>query len=527
MLGLCLSLVSVLGASGWSASSAQAGTILGLLPTHQPTISPTVPAYWLVASDGGIFAFGGAGFYGSTGNLILNKPIVGMAGTPDSKGYWLVASDGGIFAYGDAGFYGSTGSLTLKQPIVGMATTPDGHGYWLVASDGGIFAFGDAKFYGSAGGLVLNKPVVGMTPTPDGGGYWLVASDGGIFAYGDAKFYGSTGNIVLDKPIVGMTATPDGHGYWFVASDGGIFAYGDAKFYGSLGGVPIKNPIVAIADSPDGEGYWFTDSNGAVSPFGDAEYWGSAPQVINKPIVAMAEAAGTGANSGGSYQSGALGYDVSNFQCNEPLPDNGAVRIVEVEGASFYTPNPCLTQEANWAGGGLNLYIFLTYNNVLPSGNTTLPPAACNGDTSCAYGYAAALDAFNKATAAGIYTGVTWWLDVEGAGNWSSNQQENAQMLYGELLGFKVEGINNVGVYTNLLGWGQIMGTYQPPVPVWLAWPDQSSGPNQSPSAMYACANGRSQAATDGSQLPTGPIVLVQFGETLVGGNQFDEDYAC
>jgi len=31
-----------------------------------------------------------------------------MAATPDRRGYWLVASDGGVFAYGDAGFYGST-----------------------------------------------------------------------------------------------------------------------------------------------------------------------------------------------------------------------------------------------------------------------------------------------------------------------------------------------------------------------------------------------------------------------------------
>ena len=36
-------------------------------------------------------------------------------------GYWLVASDGGIFAFGDAAFYGSTGSLKLNKPIVGMA----------------------------------------------------------------------------------------------------------------------------------------------------------------------------------------------------------------------------------------------------------------------------------------------------------------------------------------------------------------------------------------------------------------------
>ncbi|MGH9080917.1 MAG: hypothetical protein ACRDYE_12750 [Acidimicrobiales bacterium] len=38
-------------------------------------------------------------------------------------------------------FFGSTGAIHLNQPIVGMASTPDGGGYWLVASDGGIFSF--------------------------------------------------------------------------------------------------------------------------------------------------------------------------------------------------------------------------------------------------------------------------------------------------------------------------------------------------------------------------------------------------
>jgi hypothetical protein len=85
-------------------------------------------AYWLVASDGGVFSFGGAGFYGSTGGMQLNKPVVGMAGTGDSAGYWLVAADGGLFAFGDAGFYGSTGNITLNKPVVGMAATANGGG---------------------------------------------------------------------------------------------------------------------------------------------------------------------------------------------------------------------------------------------------------------------------------------------------------------------------------------------------------------------------------------------------------------
>jgi len=160
--------------------------------------------YWLSASDGGIFTFGpGASFFGSTGSIKLNKPIVGMAGTPDSGGYWEVASDGGIFAFGDARFFGSTGSMSLNKPVVGMASTASGLGYWLVASDGGIFAF-NAPFLGSTGSIKLNKPIVGIAPTPTGLGYWLVATDGGIFAFGDAPFFGSTGSITLNKPIVGM-----------------------------------------------------------------------------------------------------------------------------------------------------------------------------------------------------------------------------------------------------------------------------------------------------------------------------------
>ena len=77
-----------------------------------------------------------------------------------------MASDGGVFSFGDAAFYGSTGAIHLNQPIVGMAATPTGQGYWLVASDGGIFSFGDAAFYGSTGAIHLNQPIVGMAATP-------------------------------------------------------------------------------------------------------------------------------------------------------------------------------------------------------------------------------------------------------------------------------------------------------------------------------------------------------------------------
>ncbi len=250
-----------------------------------------VPAtgYTLAASDGGIFNYGGSGFFGSTGNITLNKPIVGMAESPDGLGYWLVATDGGIFNFGDAAFFGSAGGAPLNKPVVGMAATPDGKGYWLVASDGGIFTYGDATYYGSHGGSPLNQPIVGMAATPDGKGYWLVATDGGIFTYGDAGFFGSHGGSPLNKPIVAMASTADGAGYWLVASDGGIFTYGDAGFYGSAGAVPLNKPILGMAATPDGGGYWLVASDGGIFNYGNAAFLGShGGSPLNKPIVAMA-----------------------------------------------------------------------------------------------------------------------------------------------------------------------------------------------------------------------------------------------
>ena len=232
--------------------------------------------YWLVGSDGGIFAYGGAQFYGSTGAIVLNQPIVGMSATPDSKGYWMVASDGGIFAFGDAAFFGSTGGQHLNQPIVGMASTPDGKGYWLVASDGGIFAFGDAAFFGSTGGQHLNQPIVDMAAAPDGKGYWLAASDGGVFTFGSVTFHGSAGALPLASPIQSISASPDGGGYWMAASDGGVFNYGSAPFYGSGVGLTGSGSMVDLAPDPQASGYWMADSNGGVFALGDTAFFGSA-----------------------------------------------------------------------------------------------------------------------------------------------------------------------------------------------------------------------------------------------------------
>jgi len=86
-----------------------------------------------------------------------------VARLPGGHGLWAAAS--GVFVFASsARFFGSTGSIKLNKPVVGMAATPTARGYWMVATDGGIFAFGDAPFFGSTGSITLNKPVVGMAP---------------------------------------------------------------------------------------------------------------------------------------------------------------------------------------------------------------------------------------------------------------------------------------------------------------------------------------------------------------------------
>ncbi len=131
-----------------------------------------------------------------------------MAATTDGNGYWLVASDGGIFSYGNAQFYGSTGSIRLNLPVVGMAASPDGRGYWLVGYDGGVFTFGDAQFYGSTAGW--GTYVYGMIINPANAGYTVVTANGQANVFGPglnpyALFTGS-----LQQGAYASTPTPAG-----------------------------------------------------------------------------------------------------------------------------------------------------------------------------------------------------------------------------------------------------------------------------------------------------------------------------
>jgi hypothetical protein len=251
-----------------------------------------------VGSDGGIFTFGSAAFYGSTGSLKLQRPVVGITPTPDHGGYWLVASDGGVFAFGDAGFYGSipglglspagsSGPKRLNAAIVGMVPSADGGGYFMVAADGGVFAFGDAKFEGSCPSIGgCSGAAVAVMPDATGDGYWLVTSTGGVYAFGDAASYGAPGPQSV--PVTSAVRTTDGAGYWILFANGVVDAYGDAKDLGGpTSSVDASDPATTIFTTADGGGYWVGSADGSVFTYGDAPYEGGASTMhLNGPIIA-------------------------------------------------------------------------------------------------------------------------------------------------------------------------------------------------------------------------------------------------
>ncbi len=240
--------------------------------------------YRFVASDGGIFSFGNASFRGSTGDIALNQPIVGMDSTRTGSGYWLVARDGGIFTFGDAPFFGSTGDIRLNQPITAMAATPTGDGYWLLAQDGGLFTFGDATFLGSAASFGSPVPFVGMAVTPTGRGYWLATADGIIFPFGDATSFPAV--RATGSPVVGIAATPSGRGLWVAQANGAVASRGDATVSGDAAFLSLSAPIVGLASTPTGRGYWLLGRDGGVFSFGDAAFHGSTGNLkLNQPVL--------------------------------------------------------------------------------------------------------------------------------------------------------------------------------------------------------------------------------------------------
>ncbi len=232
----------------------------GALRLQRPVVgitrTPDNSGYWLAASDGGVFAFN-APFVGSIPGLglhpagsglphSLNQPIVGMVPSANGQGYYMVASDGGVFAFNTT-FAGSCPGIGgCSGTAVAVASDASGNGYWLATNTGHVYSFGGAPYFGAPGPLIA--PITSMVRTPDGGGYYVLDAAGQVFAYGDAMH--SLGGLpagatsTLD-PATAIIATADGGGYWISTALGKVSPFGDAPGDGDMSTAHLNGPIVA------------------------------------------------------------------------------------------------------------------------------------------------------------------------------------------------------------------------------------------------------------------------------------------
>ena len=248
--------------------------------------------YWEVASDGGMFAFGTARFYGSMGSTPLVAPVVGMASTPDRAGTGRWPPTGASSPSATPPSTARWAASRPNQPVVGIADTPSREGLLGGGRRRGRLRLRQRRLLRLDGRPAAERPGGGHRRHPRrqgllGGGRRrrhlrlrqrrLLRLDGRAAAEraggrhrrparqaratgrwpptggsspsvepsSTARWAGSS----LNAPVVAISDTPDGQGYWEVAADGGLFAFGDAGFYGSMGGKPLNAPIVG------GEGF--------------------------------------------------------------------------------------------------------------------------------------------------------------------------------------------------------------------------------------------------------------------------------
>lgn len=85
--------------------------------------------YVLLNESGNVDYFGDASVgapspLAISGNVVLNAPAIALKLTNANEGRWVVSTDGGIFAYGGANYLGSMGGRQLNAPVVGFGISP-------------------------------------------------------------------------------------------------------------------------------------------------------------------------------------------------------------------------------------------------------------------------------------------------------------------------------------------------------------------------------------------------------------------
>ncbi len=142
--------------AGGTAPQVKTAAAVDAPPAAAPAVAPPFVEVigapgggWLeVTATGVVWAGGGANYFGD----LLNRPgappivvsnIVQVRPTPDGFGYWLVGSDGSVYAFGDAPYLGSLPGLGVHvSDVVGLVPFSSGDGYQLVSAFEQVWKFG-------------------------------------------------------------------------------------------------------------------------------------------------------------------------------------------------------------------------------------------------------------------------------------------------------------------------------------------------------------------------------------------------
>ena len=220
-----------------------------------------------------------------------------MAATTDGGGYWLVASDGGIFAFGDAVFYGSLGSTAAGIGTVGILA--EGIGYWILSSAGGATAFAAPPVPAS------NVPVISQLPA----GVDPAASTQPGAAFASACYSGENNAACDGDALAAINAARGSEGYGPLVLPGNFEQLGqNAQLEAVVNAERNSRGLGTLADSVLADVLALTGANNLLDPTGPAgTSWAS--------VLSEGYATPLAADFGWMYDDGPGG---TNSDCTAP-----------------------------------------------------------------------------------------------------------------------------------------------------------------------------------------------------------------
>lgn len=229
------------------------------------------------------------------------KPIdngVGIAirTTPTGLGYYILHTDGRVYAFGDAVHHGDP-ATDVRAPQIqaggntqanDLCLTDDGTGYWVGLANGKILGYGSVSadnlqcLVSGVNPIQYDQAILFSLDSRDGK-LWALDTAGRVYQfhsagdYGDAPYMLPTPGIPTEDAVC-IRATTTGLGYWILTNIGHVYHFGDAPDNGGMSPLIVSDgnwrtgmwEIIRNPNSDDG--YELLKGDGTVYPIGVCDY---------------------------------------------------------------------------------------------------------------------------------------------------------------------------------------------------------------------------------------------------------------